>query len=264
MVQKVRVQDGNIVYTSTDDNQLINMGIKGNVTVTEQLNVGNNPAADGIIRTAGSGNMVLTTVQGGNIVLAPVGGRVVVNNVLWPSSTTPYTGSFLGVTSTGVLSYCPFIMGIESVDTLSDAELDIRYPSAIPGQSVLGPNVIYYCVGTAGDKWRIVNAGNGGGSLMSIRNVPLSSYILQQSDAFDTMVRCTSSTNTTITVPNDNTIFIPIGAKITISKSGNGDVTISSGPGVTLYSEGGSYTLTTLFSRRVLIKVAANTWEMAI
>lgn len=262
MVQKVRVQDGTIVYTSTDDGVPVNMGVKGNVSVTQTVSVGQDPTADGFIRTLGSGNLILTTNLGKNIILAPDNGRVVLNNVLWPAEQSPNSGAFVGVTSTGTLSYCPFVLGVESSDTVTDVILDTKYPSAMNGQIVLGPNVIYYCVGTVGDRWRIINAGNGNGSLMSIKPIP-TSYILQPTDAYDTLLRCTSNTTTTVTVPNDNNVYIPIGAKITISKSGNGNVSIQAQSGVTMYSEGGISTITALFSRKMLIKVGANLWELA-
>ena len=66
MVQKVRVQDGVIVYTATEDDQPLEMGVRGSVTVTQSLTVGNDPSAESYIRTQGSGDLVISANLSGS------------------------------------------------------------------------------------------------------------------------------------------------------------------------------------------------------
>ena len=160
MVQKVRVQDGVIVYTATEDEQQLEMGVRGSVTVTKTVTVGDDPNADSYIRTQGSGNLILTTALAGNLHLRTDTGSVMLNDVRWPDNRRPAVGTFLSVTSAGALSFTEFAIGVVARDNASAFDLNTQFPVASPGQVVLGPSVIYLCVNPAGSssKWRRIPA----------------------------------------------------------------------------------------------------------
>lgn len=158
MVQKVSVQDGIIVYTSTDETQHVNMGIKGNVTVTRAITVGDSDTEDSYIRALGTGNIRVVTNANGNIMLSPSAGNVLIDGMVWPKNVTPPVGSFLAVTSASKLDYCPLVLGTERTNNLTSLALDDKYYDAVPGQIVLGPSVIYLCVDLSARRWRIIPA----------------------------------------------------------------------------------------------------------
>ena len=158
MVQKVSVQDGIIVYTSTDETRHVNMGIKGNVTVTRAITVGDSETEDSYIRALGSGNIRIVTNAMGDIMLTPASGNVVMDGIRWPKSVNPPIGAFLAVSATNRLNYCPLVLGTEETNILTSAALVEKYPNAVPGQIVLGPTVIYLCVDLSSRRWRIIPA----------------------------------------------------------------------------------------------------------
>ena len=97
MVQKVRVQDGIIVYTATEDGQPLEMGVRGSVKVTHNLTVGNDASAESFIRTQGTGDLSITAVQTGNIKIRTETGSIVLNDVKWPDGRNPGVGTYLAV-----------------------------------------------------------------------------------------------------------------------------------------------------------------------
>lgn len=162
MAQKIKVQDGVVVYSTTDPLTTdLDFGIRGNLDVKTSVSVGDDPLADGSISTPpGSGvDLVISTntdgLLDGSIVLAPVaGGNIVLNQVVWPTNfATP--GMFLAATGANVLDYELLVLGIVGSDILSDSALNVSFPGTIPGQVVAGPTVVYTCVSTTGGgTWR--------------------------------------------------------------------------------------------------------------
>jgi hypothetical protein len=167
MAQKIKVQDGNIVYSASDPAYAVNFGINGQLNVTKQLNVGDNPLADGTLTTPIGADLIISTGLGGNIRLEPVG-SILLNNSAWPDgSVQPHPGMFLGSSGVNVLQFYSFIIGLAGSDSLSEAQLNIDYPTAQPGQSVAGPTVVYTCIGIG--TWRTLGGGSGGsGSVTSV------------------------------------------------------------------------------------------------
>ncbi len=162
MAQKIKPQDGIVTYTSPDVLLPVEMNINGQMNVRDSVNVGDDILLDGIISTAdgsliNSPNLEITTGAYGslNIHQHSTGGRLTFNNVQWPpGAIIPNPGMFLGITATNTLEYLPFVLGFNPSDTLTLADLNGLYPSALPGQNVIGTNVIYLCIST-GD-WRII------------------------------------------------------------------------------------------------------------
>jgi hypothetical protein len=159
MAQKIKVQDGVVVY-STPDPLTTNVAfdIKGALDVTKQVTIGDNPSASGQIQTpAGSvvDLIISTNTDGfttGSIKLEPaIGGTIVLNGAVWPT-TSPTPGNFLAVSAPNVLSYSLLVLGIVGSDILNNSQLNLLFPAAIPGQTVAGPTVVYQCVSSG--QWR--------------------------------------------------------------------------------------------------------------
>lgn len=162
MTQKIQVQDGNIIYAASDPTQQVNMEVDGKVTVAGNLVVGGNPDANGTISSPSSGNLTITTSVGGNVIIDPAG-NIVLKDAVWPDGTvTPVPGMFLGVDALNALQYYAFALATVGSDTLTASDLNIAYPNAKIGQFVVGPTVVYLCVGAS--DWRILGPSSGSGS----------------------------------------------------------------------------------------------------
>jgi hypothetical protein len=113
MANRILVQDGKITYATSDPVRNIDMGIAGLLNVTKQVNVGDDPLAAGMIQTPPGSSVDLkikTNTDGvsyGNIKLEPVtGGRIILNNVAWPSGiVSPIPGMYLGVSGLNTLQF---------------------------------------------------------------------------------------------------------------------------------------------------------------
>ena len=151
MAQKITVQDGIVVYTTSDPaTQFIDFNIDGQLNVAANLNVGNDPLSPGIITTSPGQNLTITTGTGGNLNLAPTG-ALLFNGVTWPS-TSINPGQYIGASATNTLSFYSFVLATVGSDTLTSAELSLSFPNAQPGQWILGPTVTYQNVALG--QWR--------------------------------------------------------------------------------------------------------------
>jgi len=161
MTQKIKVQDGNIIYAATDPSYGLNFGINGILSVSEELFVGDQSATPGVITTVTGQNLTLTTGTNGNIILQPSGtGSVLINGLQWPSGSLNVTqGSYLGASAPNTLQFYSFILAFNGSDTLTISQLNTLYPTIQPGQSVIGPTVVYQCIGIA--QWRILQPNLG-------------------------------------------------------------------------------------------------------
>lgn len=171
MAQKIKVQDGNIIYSAPPDDagnpQFINFDINGQLIVSSNVVVGDDTPGAGTITTSPSQNLTITTGLNADILLVPTRnlilnptGALSLNTAIWPTAlelTTPGTqatpGTFLGASATNTLRFYSFIFAFTGSDTLTVSQLNILYPTIQPGQSVVGPTVIYQCVGLG--QWRI-------------------------------------------------------------------------------------------------------------
>lgn len=162
MAQKNIVQDGRITYSTSDPTLSVDFDINGQLSVTKQLNVGDDPLADGLISTPANVDLIISTGTGGNIRLASAE-EILLNNVVWPDGTVvPNPGMYMGVSNVNTLQFYPFVIAFVGTDALTVSQLNASYPQATAGQAVIGPTVIYQCVGD--DMWRTVGNGGGGGA----------------------------------------------------------------------------------------------------
>jgi hypothetical protein len=64
----------------------------------------------------------------------------------------------------------------------------------------------------------------------------------------------------TLTIPSDLTYTFPIGAQIIMVQMGVGQITVTPGSGVSLFSEGNKRITKAQYATASLIKLAADTW----
>ena len=169
MAQKIKVQDGNIVYAASDPAYDINFNIKGLLTVDKSMQVGDATViTPGLITTNldpvlhRGQNLTITTASGsvssGNLYLSPTG-SLLLSGKIWPSIAAPaQQGSYLGASSTDALEFYPFVYDVAYSNNLTpdsnpSTGLNFLYPGIQPGQCVIGPQVVYQCVALA--TWRI-------------------------------------------------------------------------------------------------------------
>lgn len=115
MAQRVIVQDGKVLYATSDPLSLdMDFSVVGQVNVTKQVNVGDDILASGLVQTPpGSGvDLIFQTHNDGfafgNIRLDSLtnGNKIILNNVAWPDGTvSPVPGMYLGVSALNTLQF---------------------------------------------------------------------------------------------------------------------------------------------------------------
>ena len=159
MSQKVKIQDGIISYSAADPTLALDFNVAGTINVW-----GINSPNDGVIASPdttvlNSKRLDITTGTNStlNIYENAIGGSLYLNNAQWPAGTTqPHPGMFLGVSDVNKLAYYPFILGNNASDVLTATDLNTLYPTAQTAQCVMGPNVMYYSLGSG--QWRKISA----------------------------------------------------------------------------------------------------------
>ena len=115
MAKRVVVQDGKVLYQSSDPGSLdMDFSVSGVVNVSNQVNVGDNPLSPGIISTPPGSGVDLTIktynngIDFGNIKLDSItdGGNILLNNISWPDGTvSPVPGMYIGVSALNTLQF---------------------------------------------------------------------------------------------------------------------------------------------------------------
>lgn len=154
MVQRIKVQSGRVIYEATDSTFDLSMDVNGQVNVTKELNVGNDPLVDGTITTPDGADLIIAPGIDGNIDLVATGtGRIILNNSSWPTdSASP--GRYLGFTSLNTMAFLDAVLStMVPSDTYTSAQLDALFgPDVVPGQQAIGPTTFYQKI-SSGD-WR--------------------------------------------------------------------------------------------------------------
>lgn len=166
MSQKIKVQDGKIIYTTPDQSSL-DFQVDGDVLSTnsiveDQITVGTDtiegqivvtgtPGGVGEITSGISGDLLLEPGAGGSLVLnglASNSSSLKINNYYWPNTGANLPiGVFLGASSATTLQFYSFYITPNATsNTLTNSQLNTQYPGAQPGQAVVGPSVVYLCV----------------------------------------------------------------------------------------------------------------------
>jgi len=175
MAQKIKVQDGIVVYSKPNPSTPVifpdplapdvDLVVNGQIDVSLQVRIGNDPLADGSITTTNDdiGLKIITTGTGDITLQTDLAGGVKIRDAWWPTNAIN-PGMFLGASSLNVLEFYSFVIGF-GTDSETTSSLNIAFPNAQPGQMVYGPTVVYLCVaagltpGTA--SWRSLAAGLG-------------------------------------------------------------------------------------------------------
>jgi hypothetical protein len=160
MSQKIKIQDGIITYAASNPSDLLKFNVNGQLSVSDELTVGNDPLVDGTITSPPGANINIIPGSGANLLLSPgiTGGQISINGISWPAgSADPTPGYFLGASALNVLEFYPFVLAYNPSDTLTVSDLNTQYPTIQPGQKVIGPTTVYECVSFS--TWRILAAG---------------------------------------------------------------------------------------------------------
>lgn len=92
-----------------------------------------------------------------------------------------------------------------------------------------------------------------------INTVTANTYTLVVTDQRNGIL-CTNTTNVVVSIANNSTVPIPLGATIPIREGNTGIITITAGSGVTLLSPNGANTSGSAGDSRVLEQVVIDTW----
>jgi hypothetical protein len=114
MAQQIKVQDGVVVYSTPDPSTPvltpntptgdIDFLINGQLSVSLELSIGNDPLADGSIISPVNTDIVIT--PGKNLNVQTPSGSIVLNNVVWPDGTvSPTPGMYLGASALNTLQF---------------------------------------------------------------------------------------------------------------------------------------------------------------
>lgn len=107
----------------------------------------------------------------------------------------------------------------------------------------------------------IVRVVTGSTSVASVADQSGTTYTLASADT-NAIIRFTSASAITVTVPSNSSVSIPIGTMIDVSQWGAGQVTVAAGSGVTIRTVG-SLATRTQYSGLSLTKVATDEWWLA-
>jgi len=244
MAQKITVQDGNIAYNASDPTQAVKFDIGGQLNVSQEVNVGGDTMVPGVITAfpgqdlaISAGPTNLSNPTPGNLLLNPQGsvrieptGPLLLNNTTWPTGANQINqGMFVGASGLNTLQFYPFVIGFNSSDTLTQLQLNTTYPNAQPGQSVVGPTVVYQCVSIG--TWRTLGNGGGfsgvlpissGGTGQTTANTALNALLPSQTGNSGNILS-TDGTNTSWITPGGSTA-----TQITVTQTYGGGLSIPS------------------------------------
>ena len=107
----------------------------------------------------------------------------------------------------------------------------------------------------------MVTIGGAPASTLLANNTQSGDYTLQLSDTYNTLIRMTSATLSTVTIPNDSSVAFPIGTNILISWNGIGPVAVAGASGVTVITPDTLF-INKKYGKAVIMKTDVNYWEM--
>lgn len=138
----------------------------------------------------------------------------------------------------------------------------ILYTAATPANWSVEPTNVNDAVDKLADTVTALNGGPiSASSVLSVVSVPDTSYELEVTDG-NKLIIMTSSSNSTLDVPDDATTPIPLNTKIDVIQGGTGTVTITPAVGVTIESKGGNMVINGRFVAVTLIKINTDLWYL--
>lgn len=154
------------------------------------------------------------------------------------------------------MGFGQMVLGTANSDNLTSLDLDALFPSAIVGQIVVGPNVLYIFVGSG---WRTVGTPENQGAVR-VKVIP-GDYTLEITDVADVLITIDSASASNVFVPSNSSVALPVGSIVMIGRNGTGTVTLVPDSGVVIRTPE-TLNINKQYGRVTLIKVDDDIWEV--
>jgi len=136
-------------------------------------------------------------------------------------------------------------------------------PTLALGEFGMETDTMFYKIGDGTTAWAsLAYAELAGTDKFTIDEETGTSYTLGIANAGQFM-KMNNAAATTLTVPPNSSVAFDVGVTVTVIQYGAGQVTLTAGAGVTIYSYGGALALSGQYAQAVLTKCATDTWVAA-
>jgi hypothetical protein len=136
-------------------------------------------------------------------------------------------------------------------------------PTLALGEFGMETDTMLYKIGDGTTAWAsLAYAELAGTDKFTISEETGTTYTLIAANAGQFM-KMNNAAATTLTVPPNSSVAFDIGVTITVINYGAGQVTLTAGAGVTIYSYGSALNLSGQYAQAVLTKCATDTWVAA-
>lgn len=136
-------------------------------------------------------------------------------------------------------------------------------PTLALGELGLETDGYKYKIGDGATAWNSLGyAQLAGTDIFTINEVTTATYTLIAGDA-GKLLKFTNGTANTLTVPPSSSVNFDIGTTINVVQYSTGQVTLTAGAGVTIYSYNSALNITGQYGQAVLTKCATDTWIAA-
>ena len=136
-------------------------------------------------------------------------------------------------------------------------------PTLALGEFGMETDTMLYKIGDGTTAWNSqAYAELAGTDKFTINEQTGTTYTLVAADA-GKLLKMNNAAATTLTVPPNSSVAFDIGVAITVVNYGAGQVTLTQGAGVTIYSYNAALNITGQYGQAVLTKCATDTWVAA-
>ena len=136
-------------------------------------------------------------------------------------------------------------------------------PTLALGEFGMETDTMLYKIGDGTTAWNSQSyAELAGTDKFTINEVTTATYTLVASDA-GKLLKFTNGTANTLTVPPDSSVNFDVGTTINVVQYSTGQVTLTPGSGVNIYSYGSALNITGQYGQAVLTKCATDLWIAA-
>ena len=136
-------------------------------------------------------------------------------------------------------------------------------PTLALGEFGMETDSMLYKIGDGATAWNSLSyAELAGTDKFTINEQTGTAYTLVAADA-GKLLKMDNAAATTLTVPPNSSVAFDIGVTITVVNYGAGQVTLTAGAGVTIYSYNAALNITGQYGQAVLTKCATDTWVAA-
>ena len=136
-------------------------------------------------------------------------------------------------------------------------------PTLALGEFGMETDTMFYKIGDGTTAWAsLAYAELAGTDKFTIDEQTGTSYTLGIGNAGQFM-KMNNAAATTLTVPPNSSVAFDVGVTVTVIQYGAGQVTLTAGAGVTIYSYGSALALSGQYAQAVLTKCATDLWVAA-